>query len=459
MLSFRLGSGRALLFARLGVVGTVAIAGCGEGSIEGVGNSGARTMAGSMTSGSTQGTAVAGATSTTNGGASASATTGSGGGAATTGNSATSGGGGAAGGANAGGGGTGGLTSGSGGSTSAGGSNGGGGSSTGSAGSPGGNGGGGGSNGGAGGSGPTTGAWRPFSNASPWNTPISQAPAIDANSAALVADLAASSASTPYIWINIQQYSIPVFWVDASTPRQNVSVTVLAGQGFGSGAPASSLVPIPTGATPAAGTDRHLCIIDKQTQTEWGMWDASKSQAGWTCSVAATADLAGTGVRPPKTGNPTWWTSPGARACGFPLIAGLITVEEIQKGKIDHALVIAYPHMRSHWYAPPASTAQPTTSQALPTRGIPCGARVQLDPSVDVNALTLSTSGKIIARALQEYGALVGDFSGAISLYADASPDALAAWNGGLLTSGELSALDLKKFRVLSIGTLLEDTN
>jgi hypothetical protein len=280
---------------------------------------------------------------------------------------------------------------------------------------------------------------------------------LDPNSDALVADLA-TSAPTPSFWINIQEYSIPVFWADASTPSQKVTVTILAGQGFGSGSPASALVPIPAGAAPAAGTDRHLCIIDKQTSTEWGMWDTS-STPGWTCSVAATSDLSGSGVRPPKTGNPTWWTSPGARACGFPLVAGLITVEEVQNGKIDHALVIAYPHVRSHWYKSPASTAQPTTDLALPTRGVPCGGRIQLDPAVDVSALALSASGKIIARALQEYGAYVGDFSGAISLYADASPDAQAAWHGGLLTSGEIGGLDLKKLRVLSIGTMLEDTN
>jgi len=260
-------------------------------------------------------------------------------------------------------------------------------------------------------------------------------------------------------WINIQQYSIPVYWADTSTPLQKMSVTVLAGEGFGTGAPTSTMVPIPAGALPAAGTDRHLCIVDKQAHTEWGMWDASNGAAGWTCSVAATSDLSGTGVRPPKTGNPSWWTSAGARACGFPLIAGLITVEEMQKGKIEHALVVAYSHIRSHFYKSPASTAQGTTNMAIPTRGIPCGGRIQLDPALDVSGLALSASGKIIARALQAYGAYVGDFSGAISLYADASPGALGAWNGGLLTNGELGALDLTKLRVLSIGPLLEDTN
>jgi hypothetical protein len=288
--------------------------------------------------------------------------------------------------------------------------------------------------------------------------PIGASPAIDPNSDALVADLAASTPSNPALWINIQEYSIPVFWADSSTPLSRVNVTVLAGQGFGMGSPTSAMVPIPSGATPAGGTDRHLCIIDKAKHTEWGMWDASSS-GGWSASVAATADLSGTGVRPPKTGNATWWTSPGARACGFPLSAGLITVEEIRKGKIEHALTIAYPHMRSHWYKSPASTAQGTTDQALPTRGVPCGGRFQLDPAVNVDTLPLSNTGKIIARALQQYGAFVGDFSGAISLYADASPEALAAWNGGLLKNGELSALDLKKLRVLAIGSLLEDTN
>jgi hypothetical protein len=308
-------------------------------------------------------------------------------------------------------------------------------------------------------SGSAAAAWRPFNDASPWNTPIPKDAPVDPDSSALVDDLAASATLIPHLWINIQQYSIPVFWADASTPRHDVSVTILAGQGFGNGGPSTALVPIPDGAEPSAGTDRHLCIIDKQAHTEWGMWDTSNTPNGWTCSVAATSDLSGTGVRPPKSSSATWYDSPGARACGFPLVAGLITVDEIRQGRIDHALVIAYPHIRSHWFEPPASTAQGTTDQAIPTRGVPCGGHLQLDPTLDVNALPLSASGKIIARALQEYGAYVGDFAGAVTLYADASPDALAAWNSGLLNNDEFKSLDFKKFRVLTIGTMFEDSN
>ena len=72
----------------------------------------------------------------------------------------------------------------------------------------------------------------------------------------------------------------------------------------------------------------------------------------------------------------------------------------------------------------------------------------------------LDASGLIVARALQKYGAFVGDFSGAMSLYAEASPSAIAAWNAGLLTTYEIKdQIDLNKFRVLQIGALFDNGN
>ena len=131
----------------------------------------------------------------------------------------------------------------------------------------------------------------------------------------------------------------------------------------------------------------------------------------------------------------------------------------MRAGKIETALVIAYPHIRSHDFVSPASTAQGTTDKAIPSRGIrvwPCPARSRLD----IESLGLSRSGLIIARALQQYGAFVGDFSGAISLYADASPDALSFWHGGVLSMDEVKdKIDLRKFRVLDLGQRFEDDN
>jgi hypothetical protein len=297
--------------------------------------------------------------------------------------------------------------------------------------------------------------WRPFDSSSPWNTPIATDARLAPDSTALVADLARSS-KWPFFTINIEPYGIPVYWVDERTPRQRVTVTTVGGQGFEKGL---ADVPIPADATPASGTDKHLCIVDKAKHLEWGFWEAEKKPGGWTCSVCATADLAGSGVRPPAVREP-WWMGHGARACGFPLVAGLVTVDELDAGSIEHALVIAYPHIRSRYYMAPASTAQGTTADARPDRGIPCGGRVQLDPALDLDGLRLSRSGRAIAKALQTYGAYVADFSGAVSLYAEASPAARARYQSGLLDTYEVrEQISLEKLRVLAFGPLLDQKN
>jgi len=83
------------------------------------------------------------------------------------------------------------------------------------------------------------------------------------------------------------------------------------------------------------------------------MWDTTNVNGNWSCGVGAKTDLTGTGVRAPSEDANPWWISVGSRATGFPLIAGLIRVEEVRAGAIDHALVFAYPYCRSEVYVPP----------------------------------------------------------------------------------------------------------
>jgi hypothetical protein len=299
--------------------------------------------------------------------------------------------------------------------------------------------------------------WRPFAGDSPWNTPIEENPAIDPNSDALIEALATSSPQWPWLGIAMPQYSIPVYWVDSSAALVDVTVNRLAGEGFRD----DPRAPIPPGAMPAAGTDRHMAIVDRAANREWDFWHASFDGANWSCDVCAAIDLSGSGVRPyPQRGSPTWWRSHGSRACGFALTAGLILVEEMQAGAIEHALVLNYPGIRSRWFKPPASTAQATFPAVSPDFGIPCGGRVQLDPAIDVEALSVSESGKIVLRALQKYGAYIGDFGGSITLCAESSPDALAVWQSGLLSVDELrDEFDLRDLRVLELGPLIDDGN
>ena len=149
--------------------------------------------------------------------------------------------------------------------------------------------------------------------------------------------------------------------------------------------------------------------------------------------------------------------SASPRPSGVPLVAGLIRLDEIKAGKINHALAIAYPSPRTGSFVPPASMALEAAEGSEPNLfGLPMGARIQLDPAYDIENTNLSPAAKVIARALQEYGAIVVDQTGATQLYAEASPAQLEAWEG-LLAPGDLAILFTEEmmgrnFRVVAIG-------
>ena len=58
---------------------------------------------------------------------------------------------------------------------------------------------------------------------------------------------------------------------------------------------------------------------------------------------------------------------------------------------------------------------------------IPMGSLVAIPPSVDLATLGLSSSGLMLARSLQDYGAYVTDRSAGFAFYAEPSAEALLA--------------------------------
>jgi hypothetical protein len=303
--------------------------------------------------------------------------------------------------------------------------------------------------------------WRPFSDNSPWNQKIPENPKIDPNSNELIDDFASRGS----IYINMNEWSIPVYFVNSDTTPKYIVHDSRKGI-YGKGFSFPRQIPIPANAVPSPpeGGDNHLCIIDKAKNLEWGMWWARKSENNeWSTGLGAVTDLNGTGVAEPWYAVEREFDSHRARASGFPLIAGLVRVEEIKVGKIEHALVFAYDHCRSEFFIPPASTAQATTQNIKNTSGIPMGGRIQLDPKYDIENSGLSESGKIIAKALQEYGAYCGDYAGANVIYAENSPAVLKEWEG-LLDSEEMynvfsPEMIKENFRVLHMGVLLPGQN
>ncbi|HJL17335.1 MAG TPA: hypothetical protein RMH99_16830 [Sandaracinaceae bacterium LLY-WYZ-13_1] len=295
--------------------------------------------------------------------------------------------------------------------------------------------------------------WRPFADASPWNTPIEDDPPLRPDSDALVAGIAESAPPDQAgLWVAITPWSVPVYYVDDDTPRVDVHAQL-----SNEGPNATFQWPVPDGAEPAPAGDGHMVLVDREGLMSWDFFQGRRRPDGaWDCTLCATSPLNASGVRPPKGSPSPWYESHGSRACGYPLIAGLITVDELRAGRIEHALVMAYPGIRQRWFRAPASTGHPANPHISEDRGVPCGGRVQLDPSVDVDALELSPAGRTIARALQEYGAYVGDYAGTINLYADGSERAQRAFRG-VLDQETMRGLDLRRLRVLDWGQLRPD--
>lgn len=295
-----------------------------------------------------------------------------------------------------------------------------------------------------------SGVWRPFEADSPWNTPIAADAPVHPDSESLVRHLMASKAGEGF-YMNLREYSVPVYWVD-DAPQRAMQV-ILSNRGEHR----IFVAPWNTQMRAAGGTDKHLAIVDRDAGRGWDFWLYDAPRA----SVAAYSELRGSGVRPlgplepPRDPSAQWWQSHGARACGYPLIAGLIYPEEFEAAAIEHALALGYPGIRPDAYVPPASTAQANFERVDPGRGVPCGGRIQLDPDLDLERLGLTGHALTLARALQRYGAYIADFSGGITLYGDASDEALSRFES-LGVSSELlheRVELLEHLRVLDWGT------
>ena len=88
--------------------------------------------------------------------------------------------------------------------------------------------------------------------------------------------------------------------------------------------------------------------------------------------------------------------------------------------------------------------------------GLPEGATLQLDPTLDLEQFPLSPAGRVLARAMQVYGAVCVDGAGGNVIYAEGlygSPD--KNWDG-LLTHEALEPLGYPHFRLLRMDGLIQ---
>lgn len=247
-------------------------------------------------------------------------------------------------------------------------------------------------------------AIRPFTSNSYWNTPSGSWPRASATST-LMSALYRQSGRAHYLKFSgldaTGGWGRPIYF--ATTSDRLYAVRCLE---WGcSVAPRS--IRMPSNARPSQTVDGDMIVANLKADgfdaNAWyGLMGVSINNnnrtitaKGWDTYINSTTGIAG-----------------ALRCCGSVAangghrgasgILGVVRWKEIQAGAINHALVIAISNTsRRHCF--------PFSGDEDGVGSIPEGAHVKIRGSVDINSLVKDPEARIIARALQRYGAIIGD--------------------------------------------------
>ncbi|WP_394277292.1 malectin domain-containing carbohydrate-binding protein [Luteococcus sp.] len=252
-----------------------------------------------------------------------------------------------------------------------------------------------------------------FTKDSFWFEDISKAP-LAGNSQAQAADLT-KQVSDWYGGIaafNAHQYNVALETVDANQPKKDIKWVDCQGKGslpahVYDGLSYFKGVPIPDAAAPAMGTDGQLSIYQPSTDKLWEFWQAKKTNSGWEACWGGRIDDV-------SKNKGMFRESYGVSATNIALAGGMITFEDVRRGKINHALSLAIinpaPHNQISW---PAQRSD----GSMQSKGlIREGQRLRLDPNLDLSKYNLTPMGRMVAEAAQTYGFIITDKAGAVAI-------------------------------------------
>jgi hypothetical protein len=272
---------------------------------------------------------------------------------------------------------------------------------------------------------------RPFSPTSFWNSPLEASAALDPRSSELMKAfreaIAGERGAGEEPSLNTSRWSVPVYRVGASQPTVRVkldrSYRSPALQG------AWDKVPLPPDAHPASGTDRHLVVWQPSSDRLWEFWRMSHAETGWRAAWGGAMEHVSTD---PGVYGPSAWPGAtrawGASASSLSIAGGLVTIADIESGRIEHALAMAYPDVREGVYSLPAHRTDGIVASRMV---LPEGAHLRLDPKLDLSTLQLPRLTRMIAEAAQKYGIFLRSRAGHVVLYGqDPTPTASDPYTG-----------------------------
>lgn len=244
--------------------------------------------------------------------------------------------------------------------------------------------------------------WRPYSIRSPFNRPVPSGARLHRDSTAIVRRLTAwapvqnlllGTADTE------QDFGHPIYYSQPDSPVFRVRCLLWRP------CPIEGLqVRIPDEARPAKGNDGHMAVVDHEGGWEYDFWQVRSKPAGGGTLVVSHGDrtrIDGNGL------------ASAATAAQFALLAGVVRPQELDEGRIRHALfiIVRCSSGRSVYPSRGRSTGAPCRRFGESDAGAPAiGTHLWLDMNEEqIARLALPGWKRAILRALHRYGGYVGD--------------------------------------------------
>ena len=227
-----------------------------------------------------------------------------------------------------------------------------------------------------------------------WNTPITGLP-VDPSSATWLASMASSTTFLhpdygPAGKANKRPYGIPWIVVPSGTPLVPIKFTYASESDPGP-YPLSATTPI------ERGSDRHALMVDPSTCTLYETWSThfhpnGKSKAGSGAIWSLTSDAL----------RPAGWTS--ADAAGLPILPGLVNVDEVASGAMDHAIRFTASCTQQSYLWPARHQAGQANASCPPM-----GARFRLSSTFTLPASSCAAACQTVLTTMRTYGLILAD--------------------------------------------------
>ncbi len=143
------------------------------------------------------------------------------------------------------------------------------------------------------------------------------------------------------------------------------------------------------------GGDRHAIVVDPVNRMLYEFFGTRRTDKGWLADQSSVFDLKTNALRPDG------WTS--ADAAGLPIFPAVVRYDELQRGRIEHAMRVTVRKTRRAYVAPATHFASRHENEDYPRMG----ERIRLRGDFDVS--TFSPEVRTILNGLKQYGMFVAD--------------------------------------------------